>query len=446
MLFIPLCTFYATLCIEGEEEKGFTKIKRIFGAVTFFLLLWVLSNDFHQKVFGFRDGFSNWESKYTYEPAYFVIIAWIYFLYIFSIIIMFRKCRLPKVKKKWWITTIPFVLGITMQLLINFGKMPKVNGHMVINFPEAVCFMIALFWECCIRIGLIPTNKGYGELMRISSLALQITDKDGKPVYKSNSAKELEDIHKKSTVPILLDENTELYCEQIAGGYTYWQNDISELNEINKKLEEVHSLLAEETELIRLENELKEKQISIEQRTKLYERINAQTTVQSRKIAELADIALKTEDSKLRNYNSGIICFLGAYIKRHAHLMLLAENETMMSTAELGMAIAESLRYLGNINIPTDYVGQVNVKIPTKDILLLYGVFENLIENSLVNLKAVYVKLENRAGIVLKITLEGVCAALDENTKEKLFLAGIPVTIKHEDEVSYIRFRLTKEV
>ncbi|MBO5338007.1 MAG: hypothetical protein J6A94_12855 [Lachnospiraceae bacterium] len=446
MLYIPLCTFYATLCIEGEAKREFAKVKFVFGAITFLLFLSVLSNDFHQKVFCFREGFSNWDRDYTHGFGYFVVIAWTYFLYAFSIVVMFRKCRLSKVKRKWWITLIPFVLGITMQLLIALGEMPKINGFMVINFPEAVCFMIALFWECCIRIGLIPTNKGYGELMKVSSLALQITDKNGKTIYKSISANELEDIHKNRTEPILLDENTELYCEQISGGYTYWQNDISELNEINKRLEEVHSLLAEETELIRLENELKERQVSIEQRTKLYELINSRTLTQSKQIAKLAEEALEEKEAGIRSYQVGYICFLGAYIKRYANLMLLAENEPVMSSAELGMAIAESLRYLGNMNIPCMYVGNGEVKLPTDDVILLYEIFERLVEDNLPKLQAVYVKMEDRAGLVLKITLEGVCAFLTEDAKDKLFQMGIPVTIKHEDVISYIRFRLTKEV
>ncbi len=446
MLFIPLCTFYATLYIDGEEKREFAKVKHLFGVVTTLLFLGVLSNDFHQTVFGFQDGFLNWENDYTHGFGFFVVIAWTYFLYIFSIVIMFKKCRLSKVKKRWWITIIPFAIGITMQLLIAFGKMPKVNGLMVINFPEAVCFMIALFWECCIRIGLIPTNKGYGELMRVSSLALQITDENGAAIYKSISANELKEADKKKAEPILLDENTELYCEKIPGGYTYWQNDISELNEINKKLEEVHSLLSEETELIRLENELKEKRVSIEQRTALYELINSKTATQSKQIAKLAESALAEKDTKIRNYNAGLICFLGAYIKRYANLMLLAENESMMSTAELGMAIGESLRYLGNMNIPSAYVGNVDVNIPTDNVVLLYEIFERLVEESLSSLKAVYVKVENSSGIILKITLEGASAVLDEETKDKLFQVGIPVTIKYEDEISYIRFRLTREV
>ena len=327
MLFIPLCTFYATLSIDGDEKKEFNKVRALFGGISTLLFLCVLTNDFHQQIFVFQEGYAQWDNGYKHGWGYVAVIAWIYFLYAFSIVVMFKKCELPKVKKRWWVTILPFAIGITIQLLIASGHMPKVNGLMVINFPEAVCFMIALFWECCIRIGLIPTNKGYGELMRVSSLSLQITDQKGTAIYKSLAAKEIEEDYRKKTHPVLLDENTELYCEQIPGGYTYWQSDISELNELNKKLEEIHSLLEEETELIRLENELKEKQVSIEERTKLYEFINARTTAQSKKIADLSEVALQTEDRKVRNYNAAVICFLGAYIKRYANLMLMAQNE-----------------------------------------------------------------------------------------------------------------------
>jgi len=446
MLYIPLCTFFATLSIDGEEKRKFYKVKWLFAIITSLLLLLVLTNDIHQYVFCFQEGYSNWDINYAYGAGFIVVIAWIYVIYILSIVFMFQKCQLTKIRKKWWVTIIPFALGIFMQVLIVFEKMPKINGLMVINYPEAVCFMIALFWECCIRIGLIPTNKGYGELMKVCSLALQITDENGQSIYKSLSANPISQTYAEMKMPVLIDENTELYCEPISGGYIYWQNDITELNEINKKLEEIHLLLAEETELIRLENELKEKQVSIEQRTKLYELINTKTLAQSKQIASLAEAALEQGDEELRNYNTGLICFLGAYIKRYANLMLLAENEPMLSTAELGMAIAESLRYLGNINIPCSYVGNGNVNIPAEDIILIYEIFESLIEYDLSQLQAVSVKMEDAVGIVLKITLEGVNAILNEDMKEMLFQRGIPATIRYEDEISYVRFRLTKEV
>lgn len=444
MLYIPLCTFYATLSIDGYEKREFIKVKPWLAAITSLLFLFVLSNDYHQMVFRFQTGYVGWNNDYTHEWGFVVVVVWIYFLYALSVVLMFKKCKLAKVKQRWWVTTIPFILGIAMQLLIACEKMPKINNLMVINFPEAVCFMIALFWECCIRIGLIPTNKGYGELMKVCSLAMQITDTAGKEIYKSLSANELLDAYKEEAVPILIDKDTELYRESIPGGYVYWQNDISELNEINKKLEEIRSLLEEETELIRLENELKEKQVSIEQRTGMYERIHAKTIAQSRRIAYLAEKALGESDIEIRNYDAGIICFLGAYMKRYANFMLMAEHEKQISVAELGMAIAESLRYLSNVNIPGAYVGSGDVEISISDAILIYEIFEEWIEGNLPNLQGVYAKLENTTGIILKITLEGVSVVLDEQREEKLFQAGIPVTIHHEDEASYVRFCLVK--
>ena len=190
----------------------------------------------------------------------------------------------------------------------------------------------------------------------------------------------------------------------------------------------------------------KKEKKKIEQRTKLYKLINSQTITQSKKIADLAEIALNTNDTTVRNYNAGIICFLGAYIKRYANFMLLAENENMMSIAELGMAISESLRYLGNVNIPTDYDGNINVKIPTENVIILYEIFEKIVEDSLTSLKAVYVKLDNSLGVVLKLTMEGVSVVLDEDSKVRLKEADISVTIKYEDEITYIRFMLSKGV
>ena len=446
ILYFPLCTFYASLWIDGGEEDRFTKVKWGSAVITLFLLLSVLTNDLHQKVFGFQEGFVNWDSNYTHEWGYYVMMVWNCGLYLTAIVTMFRKCRLREMKRKLGSIMIPFALGISMQLLIFFDKMPKVNGHMVIYFPEAMCFMIALFWECCIQSGLIPTNKGYGELMRVSSLAMQITDKSGKVVYRSLSAREPNELYPQKTGHVLLDENTELYCEEIPGGYTYWQNDISELNEVNRQLEEVHSILEEETELIRLENELKEKQASIEHRTKLYEMINEKTITQSGKIAELAEEALQTKDSGVRNDNAGIICFLGAYIKRYANLKLLSENEPWLSAAELGMAIAEPLRYLVNVGIPTDYLGSGNGKLEAENAILLYETFEELIEQNLAFLKAVYIRLKYEEKLTMKMTLEGVEATFSTDAMKKLDKAGFEVNLTYEDDISYISFHMAEGV
>lgn len=340
---------------------------------------------------------------------------------------------------------IPFCFGIMMSLLIVTNNVLIINEKKIFEFPEVTCFMIALFWDCCIRIGLIPTNKGYGEFMRMSSLAIQITDKNGEPIYKSKTATDLTEVQYKETMPIKLNEDTLLFCEPISGGYSYWQDDISELNRINRELAEIQSQLSEETELIRLENELKEKQLSIVQRTKIYDLIATRTLPQSEKISWLAEQALSSTDTAIRNKNANIICVLGAYIKRYANLTLLAERDNWVSSAELGMAIAESLRYLGNAGIPGDYMGSVDVKLQSQSVIVMYEIFEELLERYIEDLQAVYVTIVENENLLLKISFEGVSVVFGTEIIEKLDEFGIKFNLEREDEVSYMRFCFSKE-
>lgn len=447
MLFTPLCTLYATIGINDKAGTTWKWIRRILGGITAALFLLVLSNDFHQMVFRFQPGFLNWDAEYTHRPLYYAIIVWSYLLYVLALITMVQKCRLSAARKKWWIPSIPFVIGIVLQLLISLGKMPRINGKMILQFPEVTCYMIALFWESCLRIGLIPTNKGHGELMKVCSLALQITDRQGTPAWRSETAAELTKEQKECEGTCYLNEDTELYREAIPGGYVYWQNDISELNETNRELEEVHSRLAEEGELIRLENELKEKQTAITQRTRLYELIAKKTLPQSERITKLAQEALETADPDLRKKKTELICFYGAYVKRYANLILLAENTETLSLAELGMAMAESLRYLGSAGIPGDYLGNAEQRVLARKVILLYEVFEKMIEDSLEVLRAVYVTTQAKDGeILVKMTLEGVEKDACAPWKTELEEAGILPAYELEDGVSYLRFRLGEEV
>ena len=110
------------------------------------------------------------------------------------------------------------------------------------------------------------------------------------------------------------------------------------------------------------------------------------------------------------------------------------------------MAVSESLRYLTNTGIPGTYAGEAKGKIHARAIILLYEILQTLIEESLAMLNGIYVKLEESDGMILKMALEGVEVTLSEDIMDRLFLEGIPVTVKHEDHISYIRFRLTKEV
>ena len=451
LLLLPLYMLLAVLGMEEGKEKKRSLAKPVFVFVTFAMLFFVLSNDLHQLIFRFQPGFQNWDGDYSYGFGYYVVVFWNYFLYGACIFFMMKKCRLSTARRLWWMTLLPLFCGIAVLLVIATGHMPAFNGNKMMEFPEATCFMVAIFWETCIRIGLIPTNKGYGELLRNSSLAMQIMDADGEGIYYSDAAckvtaRQWEALRGSEGKPCSLDESTVAYLEKIPGGYCIWQSDVSEINRFNRELEEISAKLSEETELMRLENELREKQEAILQRTKLYDGITAKTRTQSDRITALASEALESEDALLKKKNAGRICFLGAYIKRYANLTLLAQRDGAVDGAELGMAIAESLRTLGNSGIPVDYVGGGRRQLSAQAALSAYETFEVLTEQHLNELSAVYVTLTNDAEeMLLKITIEGAELQMEKDLEERLEMAGIRRAIALEDGVSYVRLWMKKE-
>ena len=85
-----------------------------------------------------------------------------------------------------------------------------------------------------------------------------------------------------------IGEHTVLNKMTLPGGYGFWQDDMSELDRLNGELAQAREELERESELIRLHNELKEKQTVIEQRTLVYDTIAERTLKQSQMISQLA--------------------------------------------------------------------------------------------------------------------------------------------------------------
>lgn len=142
----------------------------------------------------------------------------------------------------------------------------------------------------------------------------------------------------------------------LPGGYGFWQEDVTELEHLKEELVQVREQMSEETELIRLQNELKAKQEQVEQRTALYDEIARRTQPQSIAISELSRKAINEADPNLRNQYRKQITLLGAYIKRYANLMLLGAESETIRVGELGLSIAEVLRYLNLYGIPGEMI------------------------------------------------------------------------------------------
>ena len=235
MILMPLFLFYISLYVA--PKKDFKIKKWLWTAVISagFIIL-ILTNDLHQLVFSFQPDFERWDSEYSYGILFYIITVWRYILYLSAITILVMKCRITSSKKNAWIIMIPFVIGAVMNTLLVTEKMPKINGTYIIEFPEALIFTAAVVLECCIGLGLIPTNTDYGKLFQKFSIAAQITDKNGDTVYSSLWASPLSKEQFQSESGSRISEHTVLNKMEIPGGFGFWQDDMTELDRLNDEL------------------------------------------------------------------------------------------------------------------------------------------------------------------------------------------------------------------
>lgn len=252
MIFIPTLLFFVSMYVYAKDEHQAKRKWNWVAFVSLLLVLLVLTNDLHGQVFRFHPDFADWDNDYSYAWGFYVVTVWEYLLYITAITILVAKSTITKIKHHAGILLVSFAIGLVLILLSVTGKMPELNGNDIIAFPEAFCFMAAAVLECCIQLGLIPTNESYQGLIRITSVPVQITDRDGHVIYKSETAQELTAEQISFPDNTRIGEHTILRRMDIPGGYGFWQNDVSELDNLNEELEETKELLAEEAELIRL--------------------------------------------------------------------------------------------------------------------------------------------------------------------------------------------------
>lgn len=443
MLCIPMLLFFVSLYVYAIDERKERRKWSWVAIVTAILVLFVLTNDLHQQVFRFQPGFANWDGDYSYGWGFILVSTWEYLLYLAAVAVLIAKCSIAKIHYRAGMILIPFVAGITMLLLLTAGYMPKIGGYNVIQFPEALCFMAAGILECCIQLGLIPTNESYGKLMQMTSVPVRISDCNGNCVYQSSAAKEL--TKEQLTFPdkTRIAEHTLLRRMDIPGGYGFWQEDVTELDCLNEELADAKDRLSEEAELIRLQNELEKTQAVIEQRSLVYDTISKRTQKQSQKITRLADEATESSDMALSERNRKQIILLGAYIKRYANLALLSSDSKIVDAGELALSVSEILRYLNQFGVSVEVLNRAKGLVPVEAVLAFFEVFQTIIENNLFFLSGVTANLSNRNnGVLCRLTLEGLRDNLSTEDKDKLSSVGVITEAKCEDEITYLSFLL----
>ena len=407
-ILAPLFSLFAALELGRREGDAICSRWLLLLIPATLLICGVLTNDLHQMVFRAAPGAATLEADYTHGWLYFLAMAWTIALLLITGTIIYRKCRVLECRNYAWVPLIVFLGGFALCAL-SFA-----NIYSFHKMPECFCLTFAALWESCLQVGLLPTNSHYRYFFSESTIAAQIVDRQGHPIYRAKNAPALspDQLAAAACEPILLDANTRLQSAPIQDGRVYWVEDITKINRIREQLAEINAQLSEENELIQAENALKRQRAQIEEKNRLMDAMTGLVQPQLQQINRLL------EDGGAKNLKS--VCLLGAYVKRRVNLALICEKKAAVPVEELTHCIRESLAYLTQYGVVCALHQEGSGNVGSRAAQLAYDYFEDCLEAALPSFTALMVRVECGERFSIRLMMEDASGLPDADKYTQL--------------------------
>lgn len=432
MLFIPLEAFIISMSLGNKKQPGW--IKYLFVLANLLLLL-VLTNDIHQRVFIFKDSLLS-TKDYTYGIGYYIVALWMITFAGISLFIMVSKCRL---KDSWiYLPLFPFVISILYA--IGYAKEVPFVRVWLSDLTVAQCLFFMSMFESCIQSGLIQSNVGYRELFEATTMKAELFNKDFKLLYSSidNPVTDTNILKKALKEATLLDENTLIKGHDIKHGYIFWQEDISKLVSINKELELTQAELIDTGDVLKVSHEQQERYLRLTEESRLYDLIELDTSEQVKILNEKVQKLKEVEDINEARFLLGEIIVLGTYIKRKSNLIFIGREKKVIDIDELKLCLNETSSNLCLCGIDAKMIVDIKKEYPIGIIHRIYDYLEDILEISFSTLKSILFCVYEEEGVIQ------VNATVDTNsnfTKLKKIYSSIEIE-KDEDELWYLALKI----
>ena len=385
MLFVPTLGAFIINYLGKPETYSHPKKMNYLLIPPTVMLAAVFTNDLHQKVFVFYNGFINFDQEYSYDWVYYIVMSWFIIMGFYFVAMMLLKSRVPGSKK---LQKMPLLIMSGAALFWIGYSMRLYNCDLTVMD----CLIIVLLLESAIQSGLLPSNSNYQQIFDATTVPVQIVDTDYQPHYVSGGALPVpEETMRRTEVGTVHNGNSLLSSESIHGGRVVWEDDISQLNEMRARLQDTQEQLGEENVLLQAELELKEKRAKADEQNRLYDRIAREVEPQLIK----ADALLRRIEADPESTRGLIakVCVLGSYIKRRGNLLLLGEDSSMVPAKELEYCIRESLENLRLGQVFTSFNCSCEGKLPLEYIVAVYDFYETMVERLLDDITAMMVNL-----------------------------------------------------
>ena len=407
ILFIPMLSVFVSQSLGKPEDFHLPRWTKLLYVPTVLLLLLVLTNDLHQRVFSFPSGILS-DKEYRYESGYFFVLGWELFCAALSLFMIVTKCRIPHTKKVRWLPLVPFALS----LAYAYAYAEKIHWVWVLagDMTVAQCLMFTGIFESCIQCGLIQSNRGYDELLEATTLPVQITDETFCTKHASATMRpplpqsELRQITQDT---VQLDDDTLLKRHKLRRGWAFWKEDVSELNQLRQELELTCDELRDVGDVLAAENAQHARLLKLAEENRLYDMMEAQTARQIAMLQERLTELKKTDDPARAERLLGQIIVIGTYIKRRNNLIFVGVQRGSISVQELRLCLNESAENLCLYGVECSALIKGDGQLSIEQATAAYSLFEAVVEAELESLRSLLVSIEVGEALHMNLCISG---------------------------------------
>ena len=412
MIYIPLLLFLSVMHIGLPAGRSISGRWSLLFIPATALLLAVLTNDLHQQAFCFVDGLALWdEDNVIRGPVYYAAMGSGGVLLIAALAIVFVRCAVPGRRRMIWAPLLTLAVTAVCVLTVILGGENKMTKMCTV--PEIGCIVFAAFTESLIGAHLIPSNDNYGAFWNASNIGAGIMDRDGVVRFRSEKSAAVSFAQVKSALErevMLEGGSVSLKSHSITGGYSYWTRDVSEINRLNRELEELGDVLAEENAMLDSENRMRQERVHIEAQNRLYDDIARGVQAQLNRLDDILE--QPPEDEAAFEAAMKFACVLNAYVKRRSNLLLFARQNGLLHSGELWRALAESLEYVQLCGVHAQGFTGGEGMLGVEQALLAYDLFEGVVEETLPGTRDLLVYLSvTEEQLILRVERSGSGAA-----------------------------------
>lgn len=315
------------------------------------------------------------DTDHGYGTGYFIVMGWIALGMVTAIVTMLLKCRVPHSRVVLELPFVPVALAALYSVLY-ISRVPWIEmlaGDMTV----VQCLLLAAGLESCIRCGLIQSNTGYRALFEASGVRAEITDKM-LAVQAASVPHALfpeDKLREAVRQTAQLDRNTLLKSSPIRGGFLFWQEDISELQDALDDLRLVQDELRDTGDVLKAENAQKARKLKLEEQTKLYDLVEQQSAPQFARLEALLSQLSAAQSQEEAKPILGRIAVIMTYIKRRSNLVFLTAQKDFIDANELLLRLNESVQALQLCAVSCTVQLKLGENISVAQTIALYDLF-----------------------------------------------------------------------